>query len=382
MIIESRRQTMRHVPENPQNGIDWLFDRINLGQMNLLHHVDTQNQLAGILTEGNVHSWWMEPISPVAQHDGRFPFPSQPFQLSNWRLHSHVQRSKLPGKEDGEETICGNKKKIAKIIALTPARSCPQHSSSYVLISTGLGRTWCDLFWWESTELGWTCGELLALKHIAGSKANYVLKTRLSGTTYVKILMYLKRVLANFLSMKRDNGSTRMEINPSVFFETQMLNRCRKCSFTTTPNQVWNLQKEDLYGVRDRKSVEVVYPFFQTTGRMEPYSSSDGAGICREPSPSLPWPPTTKWKIHACTTARYLPRSFFTLFLENTMPAHTNLPAWLIRNLRSTHWVSLSRNQSSLRLDAPNLTHLPCPSCNTPRHKFHLLPLPIQSSPP
>ena len=30
-------------------------------------------------------------------------------------------------------------------------------------------------------------------------------------------------------------------------------------------------------------------PFFQTTGRMEPHSSSDGAGICREPSPSLPW---------------------------------------------------------------------------------------------
>ena len=101
--------------------------------------------------------------------------------------------------------------------------------------------------------------ELLALKHIAGSKANFVLKTRLSGTTYVKILMYLKRVLANFLSMKRDNGSTRMEINPSVFFETQMLNRCRKCSFTTTPNQVRNLQKEDLHGVRERKSVEVVY---------------------------------------------------------------------------------------------------------------------------
>ena len=46
MIIKGRSPTMRHVSRTHRVALDWLFDRINLD-------IDTKNQLADILTEGN-----------------------------------------------------------------------------------------------------------------------------------------------------------------------------------------------------------------------------------------------------------------------------------------------------------------------------------------
>ena len=44
---------MKHVSRTHKVALDWLFDRINLDPKIQVKHVDTQNQLADILTKGN-----------------------------------------------------------------------------------------------------------------------------------------------------------------------------------------------------------------------------------------------------------------------------------------------------------------------------------------
>ena len=52
-IIKGRSPTMRHVCRTHRVALDWLFDRINLDPKIQIKHIDTKNQLADILTEGN-----------------------------------------------------------------------------------------------------------------------------------------------------------------------------------------------------------------------------------------------------------------------------------------------------------------------------------------
>ena len=53
MIIKDRSPTMRHVSRPHRVALDWLLDRINLDPKIQSKYVDTKNQLADILTEGN-----------------------------------------------------------------------------------------------------------------------------------------------------------------------------------------------------------------------------------------------------------------------------------------------------------------------------------------
>ena len=53
MIIKGRSPTMRHVSRTHRVALDWLFDRINLDPKIQIKYIDTINQLADILTEGN-----------------------------------------------------------------------------------------------------------------------------------------------------------------------------------------------------------------------------------------------------------------------------------------------------------------------------------------
>ena len=53
MIIKGRSLTMRHVSRTHRVALDWLFDRINLDSQIQIKYIDTQNQLADILTKGN-----------------------------------------------------------------------------------------------------------------------------------------------------------------------------------------------------------------------------------------------------------------------------------------------------------------------------------------
>ena len=52
-IIQGRSQTMRHVSRAHRVALDWLFDRINLDPKIQIKYIDTENQLADILTKGN-----------------------------------------------------------------------------------------------------------------------------------------------------------------------------------------------------------------------------------------------------------------------------------------------------------------------------------------
>ena len=53
MIIKGRSPTMRHVSRTLRVALDWLFDRTNLDTKTQIKHIDTKNQFADILTEGN-----------------------------------------------------------------------------------------------------------------------------------------------------------------------------------------------------------------------------------------------------------------------------------------------------------------------------------------
>ena len=53
MIIKGRSPTMRHVSRTHRVALDWLFDRINLDSKIQIKYIDTKNQLADILTQGN-----------------------------------------------------------------------------------------------------------------------------------------------------------------------------------------------------------------------------------------------------------------------------------------------------------------------------------------
>ena len=53
MIIRGRSPIMGHVSRTHRVALDWLFDRINLDPMIQIKFIDTKNQLADILTQGN-----------------------------------------------------------------------------------------------------------------------------------------------------------------------------------------------------------------------------------------------------------------------------------------------------------------------------------------
>ena len=52
IIIKGRSPTMRHVSRTHRVALDWLTGRINLEPKSKIKYVDTNNQLADILTEG------------------------------------------------------------------------------------------------------------------------------------------------------------------------------------------------------------------------------------------------------------------------------------------------------------------------------------------
>ena len=70
MVIKGRSPTLRHVSRTHRVALDWLFDRIDLDRRIQIKHIDTKNQLAGILTKGSFsRDEWNQRVSrciPVA----------------------------------------------------------------------------------------------------------------------------------------------------------------------------------------------------------------------------------------------------------------------------------------------------------------------------
>ena len=54
MIFKGRSLTMRHVSRTHRVALVWLFDRTNVDPKIQIKYVGSQNQLADMLTEGNI----------------------------------------------------------------------------------------------------------------------------------------------------------------------------------------------------------------------------------------------------------------------------------------------------------------------------------------
>ena len=121
MIIQGRSPTMRHVSRTHRVALDWLFDRINLDPKIQIKYIDTKNQLADMLTEGNFsrdewnHVLYLfnishfsstvcsETMAKRSQHDSgeeRVTAKSRPMMNLIARVPSHVSSSTSvsPGK--------------------------------------------------------------------------------------------------------------------------------------------------------------------------------------------------------------------------------------------------------------------------------------------
>ena len=114
MIIKGRSPTMRHVSRTNRVALDWLFDRINLDPKIQIKNIDTQSQLADILTKGNfTRDEWnhllnlftishfsstvcSETMAKRSQHDSgeeRVTAKSRPMMILIARAPSHVSSS-------------------------------------------------------------------------------------------------------------------------------------------------------------------------------------------------------------------------------------------------------------------------------------------------
>ena len=67
MIIKGRSPTMRHVSITHRVALDWLSDRINLDSKIQIKYVDSKNQLADLLTNGNF-TRDVRTVHPQLQH--------------------------------------------------------------------------------------------------------------------------------------------------------------------------------------------------------------------------------------------------------------------------------------------------------------------------
>ena len=105
MITKGRSPTMRHVSRTHRVALDWLFDRINLDPKLQIKYIDTENQLADILTKGNfTRVEWNHLLS-----------------LFNIRHFSSIKRlmamSKRTQEDAGEERVTAKLKPMMNLVS-------------------------------------------------------------------------------------------------------------------------------------------------------------------------------------------------------------------------------------------------------------------------
>ena len=104
MIIKGRSPTLRHVSRTHSLALDWLNDRINLDPKILVKYVDTKNELADVLTKGNItRDEWNH------------------FKLSNKsKIMSKRQQEGKPGEE---ERVVAKSKPMMSLVSKNANRS-------------------------------------------------------------------------------------------------------------------------------------------------------------------------------------------------------------------------------------------------------------------
>ena len=117
MIIKGRSPAIRHVSRTHRVALDWLFDRINLDSKIQIKYIDTENQLADILTKGN------------------FTRDEWNHLLNLFNISHFSSQSKEKTRSRSQTTLCirSEKEKIStksmngKLIRPSEERECAQH---------------------------------------------------------------------------------------------------------------------------------------------------------------------------------------------------------------------------------------------------------------
>ena len=109
MIIKGRSPTMRHVSRTHRVALDWLFDRINLDPKIQIKYIDTKNQLADILTKGNItRDEWNHLLSL--------------FNISHFSsTMCSDTMAKRSQQDSGEERVTATSRLMMNLIARTPS---------------------------------------------------------------------------------------------------------------------------------------------------------------------------------------------------------------------------------------------------------------------
>ena len=118
MIIKGRSPTLRHVSRTHRVALDWLFDRVNLDPKIQIKHIDTNNQLADIFTEGNfTRDEWnhLLCLNNISHFSSAVCF---------------AVMAKRSQKDSGEERVTAKSRPMMNLIARTP---------SFVSSSTSVG---------------------------------------------------------------------------------------------------------------------------------------------------------------------------------------------------------------------------------------------------
>ena len=118
MIIKGRSPTMRHVSRTHRVALDWLFDRINLDPKIQIKYIDTKNQLADILTEGNfTRDEWNHLLIL--------------FNISHFSSTSCIAAmAKRAQQESGEERVTAKSRPMMNLPERTPSVVCSSTSSN------------------------------------------------------------------------------------------------------------------------------------------------------------------------------------------------------------------------------------------------------------
>ena len=123
MIIKRRSPTMRHVSRTHRVALEWLFDRINLDSKIQIKYIDTENQLADILTKGNfTRDEWNHLLSL--------------FNISHFSSTvCSAAMAKRIQQESGEERVTAKSRPMMNLTARMPSVVSSSFSSSP-------GKTW------------------------------------------------------------------------------------------------------------------------------------------------------------------------------------------------------------------------------------------------
>ena len=118
MMMKGRSPTMRHVSRTHRVALDWWFDRINLDPKIQIKYIDTQNQLADILTKGNfTRDEWNHLLTL--------------FKISHFSSTACIAAmAKRAQQESGEGRVTAKSRRMMNLTARTPSAVSSSVSSN------------------------------------------------------------------------------------------------------------------------------------------------------------------------------------------------------------------------------------------------------------